>query len=233
MAHYHCHVSSLGPDKSAAKTAAYICRVAGYAHRDEHAVETYAFNIPSFAKNATDFFAKSDMHERVNACRGKHFNIALPNGYDHASIAAEIVRPFVLMGLPILAAVHDKPGNKHLHILVSERMQDDYTRSLDADQFFKRASQKKDGTRTGGARKTRDLSNNRDWLMAFRRHVAESINFYVAEADKVDHRSHLARGLDRLPERHRGPAGHQNQTRHKSTWHVPSACKMSMLSCLG
>lgn len=217
MAHYyHCHISSLPAWKAVARTAEYISRSGGYARCANDAIEIFEFCIPAFASDASHFFAESDKYERANACKGKHINIALPNDCDHTDIVSAIIAPFISKNLPMLCAVHHKSGNKHLHILISERMQDDYTFSLSASQFFSRASTKKDGVRTGGARKMQYLSGNRAGVIAFRKHVADSINRYVPEdKDKVDHRSYFERGLNKLPGRHRGPSGHPDMHRHR------------------
>jgi hypothetical protein len=105
---------------------------------------------------------------------------------------------------PLSYAIHAGFGrNPHVHCLVSTSLNDGHARSADA--WFRRAQASNPAR--GGAPRSRFMGQRR-WLMLIREGWAAMANIFLAKANlpqRLDHRSHRARGLPFKPTRHEGP----------------------------
>ena len=186
MAIYHAHVSSgsrAGGQSGAAKVA-YVLREGKYARRYDLVVSGHG-NLPAWAEgDPRSLFAAADLHERANGRLFLEIEVALPNELAETqqhelvrSIAAAVTAP----GLPFTYAIHagrpkssGEPANPHVHILISERVNDGIPR--DAEQWFRRANSKR--PELGGAAKHRGLKE-RSWVDDTRKLIAGLMNEHL------------------------------------------------------
>jgi hypothetical protein len=168
----------------------------------ENLVPDWAAASPSVYWNA------ADRSERKNARLGRSFDIALPNELSkdqQITLAKSFVEELTTEGnyrMPYIWALHGKPGNPHIHIILSERLLD-RGRKRDAKTWFKRASP--DGN--GGAPKSRAMTAD-DWLKSVRKLWEQTCNAALSAAgldQRIDARSHRDRGISSPPGRHIGP----------------------------
>ena len=189
MAIYHAHVSSgsrAGGQSGAAKVA-YVLREGKYARRYDLVVSGHG-NLPAWAGgDPRSLFAAADLHERANGRLFLEIEVALPNELAETqqhelvrSIAAAVTAP----GLPFTYAIHagrpkssGEPANPHVHILISERVDDGVPR--DAEQWFRRANSKR--PELGGAAKHRGLKE-RSWVDDTRKLIAGLMNEHLDRA---------------------------------------------------
>ena len=203
MAIYHAHVSSgsrAGGQSGAAKVA-YVLREGKYARRYDLVVSGHG-NLPAWADgDPRSLFAAADLHERANGRLFLEIEVALPNELAETqqhelvrSIAAAVTAP----GLPFTYAIHagrpksaGEPANPHVHILISERVNDGIPR--DAEQWFRRANSKR--PEVGGAAKHRGLKE-RSWVDDTRKLIAGLMNEHlerVRSPARVTSESHATR----------------------------------------
>ena len=192
-------------------------------------------HLPNWANdNPKTFFQAADKYERANGTRYREIEFALPNELNMAG-QKEIIDTFIEHHLEnhyYAYAIHDKIGvmsngehNTHVHIMFSEREIDDIERHCErpAELFFHRANS--NHPERGGCPKAVKWNdkNRVKYLCEMRRDFAEIQNAvlhkYGIDAS-VDHRSlkaqykdALKKGdldaallLNRLPEKHLGPA---------------------------
>lgn len=225
MAHYHLDVNVGVKDDSGKLAAsshyAYICREGLFAKlkSDEELVLTGSGNMPTWAAvDPSVFWLASDTYERANGSVYREIEGALPRELPLKAQQA-IVQKFIdrvlakhvhSWGIHVKDA-SDGGKQPHVHLMWSERVLDDFERP--PELFFKRAAaarMRKDGTRAkvdasnGGCRK----ENMYERLLEFRALWAELVNQAYAEAGldlRVDHRSYVDQGVDKVPERHLGP----------------------------
>ena len=229
MASYYLNVSagSRGGGQSATAKHDYLLRERKYA-KGEFADEVVAVahgHMPSWAEqNPRSYWQAADEHERANGRLFDEIKFALPREFAAgqriaaAHAHAERVTVFVdpdtgeTVRLPYTWALHagrDARGNDHnphVHLMVSERGLDGADRT--AATWFKRYNGK--DPEAGGARKTRAFKR-KDWLPDLRAWWAGYQNHRLAEAghtDRVDHRSLVAQGIERLPQMHLGHYAH-------------------------
>ena len=110
--------------------------------------------------------------------------------------------------LPYTIAIHEKPENPHVHLILSERINDGLTR--DRDTWFKRAAASPKGKEvdpaTGGARKADIGSKRKDWLEETRQKWAEAANEALHPLGvRIDHRTLVEQNINRPPTGHLGP----------------------------
>ncbi len=192
-------------------------------------------HLPNWAKdNPKTFFQAADKYERANGTRYREIEFALPNELNMAG-QKEIIDTFIEHHLEnhyYAYAIHDKIGvmsngehNTHVHIMFSEREIDDVERLSErtAELFFHRANSKH--PERGGCPKAVKWNdkNRAKYLCEMRRDFAEIQNAVLQKYGidaSVDHRSlraqykdALKKGdidaallLNRLPEKHLGPA---------------------------
>ena len=139
MATFYLRTSNYGATKKAASNASYILGEGKYADKDEIS-HTEANNLPDFAKNdPVAFFTAADNNERERSARG--FVFAIPHEAQDRNGWASNFAQDLCGNAPYLLAVHDKDGNSHAHILMSER-------TLDAKKSLKKNSTKPVDPRT-------------------------------------------------------------------------------------
>jgi len=133
MDNFYLRTSNYGASKKAASNASYILGEGKYADKDEVS-HTEANNLPDFAQNdPVKFFKAADENERERSARG--FVFAIPHeAKDRNKWASDFAKE-LCGNAPYLLAVHEKEGNSHAHILMSER-------TLDLKKSLKKDSKK-------------------------------------------------------------------------------------------
>ena len=152
MATFYLRTSNYGASKKAASNASYILGEGKYADKDEVS-HTEANNLPDFAQNdPVAFFKAADENERERSARG--FVFAIPHEATDRNRWASDFAKELCGNAPYLLAVHDKDGNSHAHILMSERTLDPKKslkknatkpvdpRTLKEEKFFSRVNGK-------------------------------------------------------------------------------------------
>lgn len=228
MASYHYTVKA-GASFSAAAHADYIEREGKYKTKDRDDLEAVeSGNLPEWSERSGDFWQASDEHERANAKGYREYEVALPREMTPAQ-RIELVREFVHQELgdrhAYTFAIHNPRAaleggeQPHAHIMFSERHRDGIERN--ASQYFKRYNAKnpeKGGSRKGEGAKT--PTQRKADLVALRERWATLQNAHLEKhgyADRVDHRSLDAQGIERLPTEHMGPTAAAMEQRGKTT----------------
>ena len=152
MATFYLRTSNYGATKKAASNASYIMGEGKYADKDEVS-HTETNNLPDFAQNdPVKFFKAADENEGARSARG--FVFAIPHEAQDRNRWASDFAKELCGNAPYLLAVHDKDGNSHAHILMSERTLDpkkslkkDSTKLVDPsklseEKFFSRVNGK-------------------------------------------------------------------------------------------
>lgn len=241
MATYHLHVSSgsKASGKGAGGKARYLLREGPYAvarervqegstvravEIDKHAelVFTESGNLPEWAAgDPLRFWDASDARERANGSTYREVEVALPRELSEAqqiALAQAFARAVAQVEggvTPWTLAVHqqdpDHPEYRHVHILLSDRIQDGEERS--PEQFFRRYNAKEPAR--GGARKSearRDTKVGAKWTDQIRPLWARFANDALAHAGvsaQIDHRTLEAQRLEK--ERIAGRCVHSQQ----------------------
>jgi hypothetical protein len=175
------------------KHALYIAGQGSYAERDD-VVFVIDVNMPSWARDGTDFFDAADKMERANGRTYTEFEFAIPRGItDPVAYAREFASKTLGKNHPYRLAVHDKLAsdggrNVHVHLMFTERKLDGVERDL--EHFFLRANAKYPDR--GGAGKDRKW-NDKKIVEDMRQ---EYSNFAKSHGVELDLRSNLAQGLD-------------------------------------
>lgn len=200
---------------TAARHANYISRRNGNEASD--LISRGHMNMPSFSNNDPRvFWEAADKHERANGSAAREYVISLPQELPDEKNAALALRLVHLLASdrPCEFALHKPLGSisgqehPHVHIQSSERLLDGIDRT--AEQHFRRANPK--APAQGGARKQSGGKTPRQMrieLQKTREQVADEINHAMAEvglSQRVDHRSHKDRGIQKTPERRLHPA---------------------------
>jgi len=218
MAIYHLH-SSVGRRKtgqSARAKSEYLARQGRYKRGSDQVRHVESGNMPAWAwagrgaDRAARYWRNADQHERANAILFREVEAALPRELDEqqqldlARNLAEAAASSEAGALPYTLAVHDSgTGNPHVHVMISERVVDGHDR--DPEGWFKRGDKK--NPERGGAPKAGIGEYRKRWLAGVREQWADLANKALeraGEADRVDHRSLAAQGIDRLAQRHFG-----------------------------
>ncbi len=220
MAIYHLTVKtgSRQGGQSAAAKVDYIEREGKYRRDPSEVLHSESGHMPAFAQHDhRAYWQAADLHERANGRLFKEVEFALPVELSLAQ-QRQLAHDFAqhLTGehrLPYTLAIHRGDGtNPHCHLVISERQTDEHQRT--AAQHFARHNAKQPDQ--GGARKT-DALKPKEWLAQVRADWAERANAALeraGHAERIDHRSLEAQGIDRLPTRHLGPAalGYERRT---------------------
>ena len=189
MAIYHVHISSgsRADGQSAAVKVAYILREGAYGGRDD-LVCWGSGNMPSWAAaDPRQLFEAADLYERANGRLFVHVWVALPNELTESErheLGLAIAAALTAAGLPFVYSIHagdpkspGEPANPHIHIVISERVNDNIPR--EARQWFRRANPREPAR--GGAAKDRRLKEV-TWVDDARRVAARLTNEYLALA---------------------------------------------------
>jgi len=213
MANYHFTVKNGSRQKgqSAAAKSDYILREGKYASDRSEVAFSMSANIPEFAADEPRlFWEAADTYERANARLFREIELSLPRELDLPQQIGSMERFAQALGLgdlPYTMAIHrGNDTNPHCHLMFSERMNDGIER--DEAQHFRRFNAKK--PEQGGAQKTTEF-RSKEWLQEARALWAEVANECLAEAGhdaRIDHRSLIDQGIDRVPQIHLGPAAH-------------------------
>lgn len=228
MAIYHLCVSvgSRSGGQSAAAKADYIEREGKYKEGAEEVAHTEHGYMPEFAAaDPRQYWEAADLYERANGRLYRQVEFALPVELElreQIALAHDFAERLTAAGKwPYTLAIHkgeydhrgkktDTARNPHVHLIISERGNDGINRS--PEQWFKRAN--KSQPEKGGAAKTKSMES-REWLLATRELWAEMANAALernGHESRIDHRTLIAQGItDRLPQTHRGVAGHMAQ----------------------
>ena len=167
----------------------YITRTGKYQYSasgeiKEDLIYKESSNMPSWASGRTDggydmqtatFWNEADLSNEKRPFR--EIKLALPNEFSHEENIA-IMQQYMkthFKDYPYTMVIHDKEAtltegerNIHAHIMFSERKIDLTRNEPDRQSYFKRASVKKDGTKTGGYIKSRDFIS-KDKLIELRK----------------------------------------------------------------
>ena len=198
MAIVHFAMKSDAAAPPSAKHAAYITREQEYSRRKD--IEwSESGNMPDFAANSPrEFWLSADAHERANGRTYTEIQIALPRELSREAkiaLAREAAQQFMGGRFAYTMAIHnpvahDKIEQPHMHLMFSERAIDDRTRTLPAEQFFKR----------NGAKKDRDW-NDRTRPEVLRSAWCDMMNRAMEKEDipvRVDPRSWAVQGREDL-----------------------------------
>lgn len=205
LTHFSTSVGSRSTGQSAAAKYDYINREGKYAKGRENADYKESGNLPEWAKdNPRMYWESADESERANGRLFVQAEFALPRELsekEQVLLAREQTQAMARTKdgefLPYSFAIHDAKGhNPHFHLIISERILDEKTRS--AETWFKRSPI--------GAKKTADLQHP-DWVKETRREWCDLANKYLATAgaeSRLDHRTLKEQGIDREPTVHVG-----------------------------
>ena len=208
--HLNARTGSRSKGHSARASAAYIQRTAEYSrdHADE-LVYTASGHMPAWAEaDPTTYWDAADLYERANGRLFKRVEVALPLALSAAE-QRELAVGFAHHltdgeHLPYTLAIHAGAGtNPHCHLLISERGNDGLERA--PEQWFRRYNAA--APERGGARKSEALKP-KAWLEEAREAWAAQTNQALARAGRevrIDHRSYVEQGIERLPSLHLGP----------------------------
>jgi hypothetical protein len=204
MAIYHLSAQIIGRSSGRSSVAAAAYR-AGEDLRDERTGLSHDYSrrrdidawiqAPSSAPSWV--YARADLWNRVEAterrkdaqvCR--EINVALPVGLDRDRqdelVRRYVAEQFTRRGMVADVAVHRQdPGNPHAHMLLTMR-------PIDGDRF---------GPKEREWNSTQTLQGWREsWGVHANRELERS-----GQEERIDHRSHRDRGIDREPTVHEGP----------------------------
>lgn len=181
-----------------AKHADYIARIGGYERRGGLELVEHG-NMPEFAaEDPRAFWLAADLYERANGRTYTELQLSLPRElglFDHQELAREAVREFMGERFAYTMAIHcpkasDGLDQPHIHLMFSERVIDQRTRELAAEEFFRR----------NGAKKDRDW-NQKTMPETIRARWCEMMNRALehdGQSVRVDPRSYLAQGRQDL-----------------------------------
>jgi len=223
MAIYHLSAKTASRSKgqSARAAASYITREGKYARQPDPVLHVESGHMPAWASASVDldgersdggraYWDAADLYERANGRLFKTVEVALPVELNPAE-QRELVVGFAASltaeeRLPWTLAIHAGGGeNPHAHLMISERVNDGEARS--PSTWFRRHDAKKAAAETG-ARRSRSLMP-RAWLETTREAWADQANAALeraGRAERIDHRSLAAQGIERLPTAHLGTA---------------------------
>lgn len=143
--------SSASAPPSAAH-ADYITRGGKYERRGGVEVVEHG-NMPDFAaESPREFWASADAYERANGRTYTELQVSMPRELSKEAqheLALSFAHEMMGNRHSYSLAIHcpkaaDKNDQPHMHLMFSERVTDERTRTLAADQFFKRNGAKKD-----------------------------------------------------------------------------------------
>ena len=237
MAIYHlsASVGSRSGGQSAGAKADYLARQNKYRREREEVALVVSANMPSWVRDpdvkAGDYWRLADQAERANGVLFRQVEFALPSEMppeERQALARQFADELATVEggrLPYTLAIHEKAGNPHAHLILSERINDGIER--DRAVWFKRAAASPKGKEIdpakGGAKKADIASRRKDWLAETRERWTEVANAALDRGghgaiSHIDHRSHADRGLVRPPGQHLGPqaSGYEARTGKRS-----------------
>ena len=201
--HFNVKIVSRGKGASAIAKAAYISGekikneydgvILDYRRKHEvvHKEILLPYNAPPKFKNRSVLWNAVEKSEtRKNSQTARHIDAALPVEISRDE-QIDLVRHFcqqcfVSKGMCADFAIHDKEdGNPHVHILLT-------TRKVDENGFTKKER----------------AWNDKALLIEWRKLWADWCNhkLYFVSKERIDHRSYVAQGINKLPQKHLGAA---------------------------
>lgn len=231
MASFHCEIKS-GRKGSAAEHAAYVARDGWHGQRGDLVMSGHGNLPPWTGGDPAGLWKAADKYERVNGSAYREIVIALPSelSLDQLRLLVDHLVLKLAGQKAYQYAVHAPKSslqgevNLHLHLMISDRMQDDIERT--AEQTFSRFNSTdpaKGGCRKDSGGRTR--MQLRDELIAKRKLVAEIQNEHLAthgHQARVDHRTLNAQGIRRNAERHLGQGAVRIMTAEQRAYYVAS-----------
>jgi hypothetical protein len=228
MAIYHLKVAigSKADGKSSGEKCAYITRTEAYKNKADELAYTASGNMPKWPKtnpqnDPSHYWKAADIYERDNGRLYREVEFALPrelNLEEQKALCHAYAEKLGTLDkgekLPFTFAIHADPlnHNPHCHLMISERINDGIPRN--ASTWFKRANTATPAK--GGALKSQELKGNQ-WLVPTRELLAVMTNEALQKAamargdetfdpktDRIDHRTLVAQGIDRVPTQHMG-----------------------------
>jgi len=118
--------------------AMYIAGMGRYADKDE-VIFVGDFNLPEWAEDAGVFFENADKHERANGRSFRSIVFAIPFEVSDMIGWSKSVAQDIVGDHAYRLAVHDKEGNPHAHIQMSERTN---SPKLPPEKYFGRGNPK-------------------------------------------------------------------------------------------
>ncbi len=223
MAIYHFHAAKGQKGKHSARAKSeYITREGKYQQDAAEVLAKGSGNMPEWAQNVRAYWQAADENERANGRLFRQYELSLPRELtleQQHELAVELIQEVTNAPegrLPYSYAIHKGEGhNPHLHLMVSERVNDGIERT--PETWFKRAS--KAEPEKGGAIKAESLER-KERLIELRASWAGMANAALERAGqdaRIDHRSLLDQGIDREPMPHIGPAALQMEERGIAT----------------
>lgn len=219
MSHYYFDNKPHGMRKNGTKINTklhhdYISRKANYAQikgrEGEKMVYTASGNLPSWAKDATDFWEKAEKYRNPGGRAYREFKFALQEELTLEENIDCIKRLIDETGIgknhAYSFAVHDKVAafdkdhrNIHCHLMFNEKIIE-RDRPLNAEKYFKNYAKTKDGRITGGYRSSREFIT-KEKTFELRKLYAKIINDKFREKGldcTVDERTLKAQYIDLL-----------------------------------
>lgn len=217
LCHFRVTSGSRAKGQSAKAKVEYIARAGKYGRQEDEALHVESKNMPDWVDTEKDptgkaLWSAADELERANGRLYQEFEFALPRALTEdqnlklaQDFAARVTR--VEGGkLPYTMAIHAGKGtNPHVHLVVSERVNDGIGRT--PERWFKRAAVAGRDPASGGAKKARSMKG-RDWVKGVRKQFTDTANSHLeaaGRAERMDPRTLLEQGIDREPGAHRGP----------------------------
>ena len=176
----------------------------GKGEKAEELREKWSINLPSWAKDAHDFWSAIEDYEKPGQVQARGIELALPvelSRYEQR----ELVKTFCnenLNGHACSVAIHDSlsGNNPHVHIYFCERKIDKSKVEPDRAHYCKqRSGYSKDRAITGSGRKR--------WLKNLRKFWENELNNALAKngyEERVSCESLKTQGIDRIPQIHVG-----------------------------
>ena len=149
------------------------------------------YNVPPYFKKRSVLWNAVEKSEtRKNSQTARHIDAALPVEISRSE-QIDLVHHFcqqcfVSKGMCADFAIHDKgDGNPHVHILLT-------TRKVGENGFTQKER----------------VWNDKSLLLEWRKLWADWCNhkLYFVSKERIDHRSYVAQGIDKIPQRHLGAA---------------------------
>ncbi|WP_312283706.1 MobA/MobL family protein [Candidatus Igneacidithiobacillus taiwanensis] len=220
MAIYHLTIKSgsrAGESKGAGGKSRYLLRQGPYSVERKEIIEgatvrtvevdkthelvfSESGNMPEWADAPVKFWDASDRYERANGSTYREIEVALPGELTFEQQIA-LAKDFAATisntkdgKTPYTLVIHQQdpsnPQNRHVHIILSDRINDGIARG--PEQFFKRYNSKE--PKKGGARKMEDrrAKPGQNWAHNMRPLWAQIANRHLEKAGlsvRIDHRS--------------------------------------------
>ncbi|MHB1380353.1 MAG: MobA/MobL family protein [Desulfurivibrionaceae bacterium] len=240
MAIFHLHVrtGSRAKGQSAVAKARYILREGKYKKDRDEVLFSQSGNMPAWAAaSPLKYWRSADDLERANGVLFREMDLALPVELDLAQ-KIQLAKKFALEAaegkLPYTMGLHrGKDHNPHLHLMLSERINDGHRRT--PETWFKRAAPAGKPPEGGGARKADIGSQRKPWLQQIRERWAEMANEALAAAGfsvRIDHRTLAEQGENRLAQIHMGPAAVEMEEKGRPTDRVDRALEIAVANQL-